>query len=412
MELTVVIPTHNRAESLRRAVTSLLATKTRAAFEIVIVDNNSSDHTSTVAESFGSAVRRVFEPRTAFSAARDRGAATALGEILVYCDDDVIFAEGTLDSIVRRVYGTRDCGVVAGRILPEFETPPPAWASECQRQFNGWSLYSEAVDPRLGNNPVEVEWAAGPLMAVRRSVYEQIGGFPPDTLGVETNRSARTFNKLYVGPGDWGLCKLARVAGWKVLYEPRAVVRHVIPATRMSIGFWRSRVIGEAYHRLSCDWVFEPPSAKTYARRLVSSARRLRHHLSALQRTLASRPATGMCPDEMWAWYFHSYLSMAAVFGASPDLPSLLWLAGKRGVPDEEYDGVMRQLPRTFLDLTASDYVYSEDQVAGMLDWERLSGRSTSESEAAMLISILSRPMWHLFAGRRPRPGRFALRYS
>lgn len=412
MDLSVIIPTHNRAESLRRALTSLLGTKTRAAFEIVIVDNNSSDHTPAVAESFGDTVRRVFEPRTALSAARDRGAATALGEILVYCDDDVVFAEGALDSIVRRFRDSPECGVVAGRILPQFETPPPAWASEGQKQFNGWSLYNESVDGRLGKDSVEVEWAAGPLMAVRRSVYQRIGGFPPDTLGVETNRSARLFNKLYVGPGDWGLCKLAREAGWKVLYEPGAVVRHVIPATRMTIGFWRSRLIGEAYHRLSCDWVFEPLSFVAYGRRLVSHARRLRSHLSGLRRTLALRSEIGMCPDEMWAWYLHSYLTMATVFGEQPELPHLLWRIGKVGVPDEEYDDVIRQLPRSYLNLTASAYVYNDEQVAGTLDWARLSGRSVKEPGAAYWISALAGSLRQVLAGGRPRPGRSASKHS
>src|SRR5262249_52705605 len=94
MDLSVVVCTYNRSTSLRRTLAALEAQEVPPglAWEIVIVDNNSSDDTRAVVDAFGTAcsipVRYAFEPRQGLSFARNTGVAHAKGEILACTDDD------------------------------------------------------------------------------------------------------------------------------------------------------------------------------------------------------------------------------------------------------------------------------------------------------------------------------------
>ena len=81
MDLAIIIPTHNRADSLRLAMQSVCNLKNEGKFEFIIVDNNSSDHTKSVVADFGDLASYVFEPNTAFSRARRAGGDIAQGEI-------------------------------------------------------------------------------------------------------------------------------------------------------------------------------------------------------------------------------------------------------------------------------------------------------------------------------------------
>ncbi len=67
MKTSIIIPTHNRADSLRRTIESVLPLMDEAEMEILIVDNNSTDHTKEVAESYSGTARYVFEESTAFT---------------------------------------------------------------------------------------------------------------------------------------------------------------------------------------------------------------------------------------------------------------------------------------------------------------------------------------------------------
>jgi glycosyltransferase involved in cell wall biosynthesis len=218
VKLSIIIPTHNRADSLNRAVESIIRQEDEADFEIIIVDNNSTDHTQKIAESFSEFARYVFESNTSFTRARKTGADNSIGEILLYLDDDVLICPESLKEIVSVFEEYPECGVLAGKILPQYEEDPPDWAIACQRSFNGWSLFHPGAIPLLGAGFQEVKSAFGPMMAVSRKAYEEAGGFPPDTIGVETNRQGGTFRKLYVGPGDYGLCKKVRDIGYKIYY--------------------------------------------------------------------------------------------------------------------------------------------------------------------------------------------------
>ena len=94
MDLSVVIGTYNRADLLGRSLAALQAQRTAPglSWELVVVDNNSSDHTRSVIDTAGATfpapLRYVFEPRQGVGLARNTGVLRAQGEIIAFTDDD------------------------------------------------------------------------------------------------------------------------------------------------------------------------------------------------------------------------------------------------------------------------------------------------------------------------------------
>lgn len=105
MKISIVICTYNRAESLKDPLESLLKQQKQDSldYEVIVVDNNSSDETKRVVESymalFHGRLRYVFEQRQGLSHARNRGIREARGEVIAFTDDDVIVSENWIASI-------------------------------------------------------------------------------------------------------------------------------------------------------------------------------------------------------------------------------------------------------------------------------------------------------------------------
>jgi glucosyl-dolichyl phosphate glucuronosyltransferase len=378
LKISVVIPTHNRADQLQTAIDSLIPLRDEAALEIVVVDNNSTDATREVAQGYAGVVRYVFEGRTSFSRARNTGGEAASGDVLLYLDDDVIVQPGSLKNLAEVFASHPDGGVLAGRILPRFTAEPPPWTLACQQSFNGWSLFSGADTPSRREAFQEVESACGPMLAVRKSVFQLVGGFPPDTLGVETNRGGKLFNKLYVGPGDYGLCHLARRQGYKIYYHPAISVFHVIPPIRFTVSFWRSRMIGEGYHEaITQRAFFRLGAAAALKKRLEFLVKyfqwqeRLRAGMAALA-PADLQAFTGVFPEELWVRYFKAYLEMDAVLRQYPQLPQFLWGIGSEGVNDDNFDRVMAYLPQEYQELVSDATVYESAPLNSLEAFSRL----------------------------------------
>jgi len=99
MRLSIVIATKDRASYLERALASLEAQKGAPSFEVIVVDNGSTDDTKGVVERAverGVAVRYAFEPEPNRGKARNRGVAIATGYLVLFCDDDVVAPPGFL----------------------------------------------------------------------------------------------------------------------------------------------------------------------------------------------------------------------------------------------------------------------------------------------------------------------------
>src|SRR3989344_7987041 len=119
---SIIIPTYNRSQNLRRALESICKLDYPwENFEIVIVDNNCTDDTPQVAESFkkrGLTIQYVREPRLSFTCAREAGAKAAVAPIQNYIDDDVEVDPTWLSAIMEIFQSDPKIGIVAGHITP------------------------------------------------------------------------------------------------------------------------------------------------------------------------------------------------------------------------------------------------------------------------------------------------------
>jgi len=213
--LTVAICTYNRCESLAETLTTLLSQTCAAAvdWQVLIVDNNSSDATLRVISGFARriGVRVVRETRQGIAHARNRALREARGDWIVFADDDVKLDPGWLTAWMSALAGATDAAYAGGRILPDWGGAPPRWfRGEKLALIDGalgWFDLGEGVRPLRDDDPTP--FAAN--MAVRRQWALGLNGFRPDLgmrgralgRGEETDLFVRARRKpaigLYVG---------------------------------------------------------------------------------------------------------------------------------------------------------------------------------------------------------------------
>ncbi|MGH9142213.1 MAG: glycosyltransferase family 2 protein [Vicinamibacterales bacterium] len=230
MRFSVVIATYKRADVLQDTLESLSHLRSGAPWEVIVVDNNSPDHTRQVVETAAAAfpvrLRYLFEKEQGRSAALNAGFQVAEGDILVTTDDDVRVDPDWLDHIEFGL-ASKQCDYVGGRVAPVWQSKPPRWVPLTNGRL--W-----AVIALLDYGPQSIQFAArvplGVNMAMRREAIERIGGF--DT---RIGRKAGTLLGQEVR--EW--CMRATAAGLVGYYIPAMVVRHLIPRERLTKEYFR-----------------------------------------------------------------------------------------------------------------------------------------------------------------------------
>jgi len=165
--VSVVIPTRNRADYLEVALASVLAQQTDEPFEILVVDDGSTDATARVVEKAG--VARVHHPSPrGLNAARNAGIAATSAPLISFVDDDVRAPAGWLDAVLAGARKLDWAEALGGPIWASLEGPAPR---SCGRE----SAPITTLD--LGPRDHETDFAWGANLAVRRSAIDRVGGF-------------------------------------------------------------------------------------------------------------------------------------------------------------------------------------------------------------------------------------------
>ncbi len=230
MDVSVILATFNRASSLRLTLESFsrLSVPDVLTWELLIVDNNSTDRTHEVVAAFAKAasfsVRYVSEKTQGRSAALNAGIAAASGEIVAFTDDDVLLHPAWLWNL-KRTFDEYDCAAVGGRIVPKWNHTKPDWLEMEDQQavvnFDLGDEYKQIHFPPLGANS-----------AFRQDVFRKYGLFRLD-LGV--NGSTHT---ITCDDTEFGL-RLTR-AGEKIMYCPSAIVYHPVDPERATKRYFLS----------------------------------------------------------------------------------------------------------------------------------------------------------------------------
>ena len=311
MKYSVVIATYNRASDLRDTLASLAGLRPALPWEVIVVDNNSTDDTRAVVEgvapSFPAPLRYLFEREQGRSPALNAGIGVARGDIIVTTDDDVRVESDWLDR-AGAALDTLNCDYVGGRVLPIWGGPRPAWLPN-----HGGKHWAVIALLDYGNQPLEfgARVPLGVNMAFRRSAFDRAGLLDP-----QTGRKAGTLLGQEVR--EW--CIRARAAGVRGFYAPEMVVQHIIPASRLNKAYfrrwfyWRGISRAMLYEKAGLD--MEAPERTTFDFRTVPHVFGVPRYL--YRKALASisnwlvatfrRDAFAAFDHELWVWFFAGIL--------------------------------------------------------------------------------------------------------
>jgi glycosyltransferase involved in cell wall biosynthesis len=235
MQITVILCTYNRCQTLARALDSLAASilSETIKWEVLVVDNNSSDQTKAVVEDFcrryPGRFRYLFEPQQGKSYALNAGIREARGDILAFVDDDVTVEPMWLQNLTSALHDSQWAGS-GGRTKPATWVRgfvPPRWlaldgpcsliGALCACCDLG-DVPGELKDPPIGGN-----------VAFRKEMFDRYGHFRTD-LGPFPNRK--------IGFEDIEFGRRLMAGGERLCYVPSAVVYHEVPENRVRKEFF------------------------------------------------------------------------------------------------------------------------------------------------------------------------------
>jgi glucosyl-dolichyl phosphate glucuronosyltransferase len=233
MRVSVIVATWNRAELLARCLRALAAQTLPAdQFEVLVVDNNSSDDTRAVVEASGPPVRYLFEARQGVSAARNTGLRAAAAPVVAFTDDDVVVPPDWLEALLARLETLPpEAAGVGGEVEPVWEVPPPEWLDPGYFGYLSARVSPDPTPRYLG----EKDWLIECNVAYRRERLVEAGGLPEglDRVGETLLSGGQVVNLV-----------LAH-AGHPMFFDPAITVRHDVPASRMTLEWLRRRAFWE-----------------------------------------------------------------------------------------------------------------------------------------------------------------------
>jgi GT2 family glycosyltransferase len=249
IKATVLIATFNRAELLDETLTSIRALRVRTGrqWDVIVVDNNSTDATRAVVErqagNFPVPLRYLFEARQGRSSALNTGIAASGADVIAMTDDDVRVEPGWLDAACDALEDP-SIAYAGGPVSPIWGTQPPAWLD-----LTRGDLWGTIAIQNHGDAPFMYEEARkvplGANMAAKRSLFATIGGFRAD-LG-------RSSGRIVMGQEVPELLMRARAAGLRGAYLPAMRVHHHIPAKRLTRAYFRTWWYGKGVSRSALE---------------------------------------------------------------------------------------------------------------------------------------------------------------
>ncbi len=165
--VSVIIPAQNEQILVAKCLISFLEQKDAPSFEIILVDNNSTDKTATIAKSLG--VRVLHEPRPGAAHARNSGAKNARGDILIFADADCIASPKHIAKIHQWFSRDTRRKAVAGGY---YYYDAPAWIRWSTVRMRLYPMYYGLLRRLFG-----VQVILGGNFAIRKDTFTQVGGY-------------------------------------------------------------------------------------------------------------------------------------------------------------------------------------------------------------------------------------------
>lgn len=223
VDFTVAIPTFNGAERIPKVLKALKSQINTHGFtwEVLVVDNNSSDQTKEVVDTQQSnwpdtcPLSYVFEPKQGLAFARQCAVETARGAFVGFLDDDTIPNQDWIEAAYRFGINYPHAGAFGGQVHGDFESSPP---ENFERIQSFLAIKEHGPNPKLFN-PENLFLPAGAGLVIRKQAWI-------DSVPKKLARVAR-------GGNDFEISIHLHKAGWEIWYNPDMHVVHEIPSWRL-----------------------------------------------------------------------------------------------------------------------------------------------------------------------------------
>jgi GT2 family glycosyltransferase len=243
IDLSIIIVNWNTADLLQDCIESIIASTSGITYEIIVVDNGSSDHSRAMVRDRFPSVRLIANASNlGFARANNQGIQVSCGRYIQLLNSDTLIDPGALTALVGFLDAHPQVGIAGPRLLNGDGTLQRSWA-----QFPTFWSEIKGINVRLwrrfltcdGTEAYSVDWVGGACLLIRRETITQVGMLDEHFF-------------MYSEETDW--CFRARQAGWEICYYPNAQVIHFggqssrQASVRMKAELYRSKLRFFAKH--------------------------------------------------------------------------------------------------------------------------------------------------------------------
>ena len=240
--ISVVICTCNREDMLKKLLVAVSNLKIPGGlyFEVLVIDNNSTDNTATVVNNFSMPdsihLRYIFETQQGLSYARNRGIQESKGDFIIFWDDDVIPCRDYLHLLKIGLEKLPNASAFGGKIIGIYPNKPNWFITEGPYKLRGiLGSYDLGTDDHFLKESEEMP--VGANMIFRKDVFGKIGVF-------RTDLGRRKGSKYILGGEETDLCLRIINAGLQIGYLADATVKHYVDTSRFSKKYLKKVFIG------------------------------------------------------------------------------------------------------------------------------------------------------------------------
>ena len=213
LKISVIIPTYNRSDVILRSLeTWHNQSVSKSDFEVIVMDNNSTDGADVLIKDFikdKPNFKYVLEKEKGSTNARHAGAKMAKADILMFCDDDGLFNSNCVKEILKVYEINPEVCAVTGKISIQWDKTPPTWIMP----------YLFMLGQLDYGNDVKFSsdfYLNGGIFSIKKGIFHELGGFNPDLIG-----------NYLVGDGDTGLVIKLHKNKMLIGYTPFATMQHL-----------------------------------------------------------------------------------------------------------------------------------------------------------------------------------------
>ncbi len=231
-EVSIIIPVFNQFQFTHACLASLQTVEERSRFEVIVVDDCSTDETAELVPRMDGVVYLRNETNSGFIVSRNCGAEKARGKYLFFLNNDTIVKPGWLTALLDTFVEDPQAGIVGSKLVYPDDRLQEA-GGIIWRDASGWNYgkFDDREKPEY-NYLREVDYCSGAALMIRKSLFQKLGGFDAK------------YEPAYYEDAD--LSFKVRKAGYKVLYQPLSEVIHcedVTGGTGLSAGTKKHRDI-------------------------------------------------------------------------------------------------------------------------------------------------------------------------